>query len=257
MRFARHRAPTVLCLHGLTRNSRDFAELAAHLQKHYRVLAPDVRGRGRSAHDPQWQNYHPGTYVNDMWSLFEALQLNRVAVIGTSMGALMAMLMAAQKPAAIAGIVLNDAGPEVDPRGVARIAAYAGKPVSIKTWQDAAMQAKRNNGDALPGLSDEQWLAYARKAYRENAEGMPVPDMDVKIGEAYRVARTAPQNLWPVFAQIQNVPILVLRGATVQRMEQEKPGLRHVTVPNRGHAPLRDEAECIGAADNHLANVRW
>src|SRR5262249_22310672 len=97
-------APAVLCLHGLTRNSRDFVELAAHLQRHYRVVAADIRGRGHSAYDPQWQNYHPGTYVNDMWLLVDALQLSRVVVIGTSLGALMAMMMAAQKPATIAGI---------------------------------------------------------------------------------------------------------------------------------------------------------
>jgi len=108
-------------------------------------------------------------------------------------------------------------------------------------------------------------LAYARKAYRENAEGIPVPDMDLKIGEAYRAAPATPQNLWPVFAQIQDVPMILLRGATydilsaetVQHMAREKPGLQAVTIPNRGHAPLLDESECIAAIDSFLATLSW
>jgi len=115
-------ASIVLCLHGLTRNSRDFIELVQHLQNNYRVLTPDIRGRGFSAYDPQWHNYHPATYVQDVWTLLDHLKINHIAVIGTSLGALMAMLMSAQKPELITGIVLNDAGPEIDPRGLARIA---------------------------------------------------------------------------------------------------------------------------------------
>lgn len=256
---SKNTAPVVLCLHGLTRNSRDFAELAEHLQKNYRVLAPDIRGRGFSAYDSQWQRYHPATYVDDVWTLLDTLNIHRVAVIGTSLGALMAMLMCAQRPERIVGIVLNDAGPEIDPRGLARIAQYAGKLLPAQSWRDAANQAKWIYGEALPGLSDERWLAYAKKYFRENDVGVPVLDADPNIGRALREALPT-QNLWDIYAQIIATPMLVLRGATsdilsadtVARMHREKPDLRTVEVANRGHAPLLDETECIRAIDEFL-----
>ncbi len=259
----RANAETVLCLHGLTRNSKDFIELAQHLQPRYRVLAPDVRGRGRSEYDPVWQNYHPGTYVTDMWSLLDFLQLRRVIVIGTSMGALMGMLMVAQKPERIAGLVLNDAGPELDPVGLARIAQYAGKLQPVTTWEEATAQIRTVYGDALPGLSAAQWLAYTQKSFREREDGVPVPDSDPKIGDALRTAATAPQTIWSVYQQIRKTPALVIRGAhsdilsteTVTRMAREKPDLCAVTVANRGHAPLLDEPECLSAIDEFLAAV--
>lgn len=258
-------APTVLCLHGLTRNSRDFTALARHLQPHYRILTPDIRGRGRSAYDPHWQNYHPGTYVQDVGALLDELKIERVAIIGTSLGALMAMLLAAQQPQRLAGIALNDAGPEIDPRGLARIAQYAGRAAPVHSWSDAAAYVKTVYGDALWGLDDAQWLAYARLSYRENAEGIPVPDADPNIGAAFRDTPTAPQSLWPVYALLTQLPILVLRGehsdilsaATVQRMAREKPDLQYISIPNRGHAPLLDEPESLQAIDGFLRGLRF
>lgn len=262
-RSPRAAAPSVLCLHGLTRNSRDFIELAEHLQSNYRVLIPDVRGRGRSDYDPVWQNYHPGTYVNDMWTLLDFLQLSRVIIIGTSMGALMGMLMAAQKPEHIAGLVLNDAGPELDPVGLARIAQYAGKLQPVTTWAQATAQTRSVYGDALRGLSAAQWRAYTQKSFRERDDGVPVPDSDPKIGDALRTAATAPQNIWPVYQQIVRTPILAIRGeysdilsaATVARMAREKPDLRAITVANRGHVPLLNEPDCLPAIDKFLADI--
>ena len=257
---------TVLCLHGLTRNSRDFIELAQHLQSSdYRVLALDARGRGRSEYDNHWQNYHPGTYVLDVLALLRELKIERIAIIGTSLGALMAMLLSAQHPQFIAGVVLNDAGPEIDPRGLLRIAQYAGKQPVIGDWRDAAEYVKSIYGEALWGLSDDDWLAYAKLSYRENDAGIPVPDCDPNIGAAFRNASTAPQNLWPVFAQMRATPTLVIRGehsdilsaATVQRMAREKPDLQYIAVPNRGHAPLLNEPECIAAIDRFLAELNF
>lgn len=262
-------AGVVLCLHGLTRNGRDFLALAAHLQSRYRVIVPDLRGRGRSTYDPHWQNYHPGTYVADMFALLDTLRIEKFAIVGTSLGALMAMLMSAQQPRRIGGIVLNDAGPEIDPRGLARIAQYAGKQPVLRDWQDAARYVKSIYGDALRGLSDAEWLAYAQLSYRENADGIPVPDCDPNIGAAFRAAsapnekNTTPQTLWPVFAQIHAMPTLVIRGehsdilseATLQRMADEKSDLQSVTVPNRGHAPLLNEAVCTEAIDRFLGGL--
>ncbi len=260
----------VLCLHGLTRNSRDFGALAAHLQTRFRVLAPDMRGRGHSEYDPHWQNYHPGTYVLDMFALLRELQIERVAIIGTSLGALMAMLMSAHQPRSIVGMVLNDAGPEIDPRGLARIAQYASNQPSVRNWDDAAQYVKSIYGEALWGLSDADWFAYAKLSYRENADGIPVPDCDPNIGAAFRDASVTtknapPQNLWPVFAQIKATPTLVIRGehsdilsaATVQRMAREKPDLQYIAVPNRGHAPLLNEPMCVTAIERFLAELKF
>lgn len=257
-------AKAVLCLHGLTRNGRDFLEIAGHLQSHYRILVPDIRGRGRSEYDPRWQNYHPGTYVGDMFALLDALHIERVAIIGTSLGALMAMLMAAQQPLRIAGVVLNDAGPEIDPRGLARIAQYAGSQPVVRNWDDVVQHIKSIYGDALGGLSDSDWLAYANLTYRENAAGIPVPDYDTNIGRAFRddsASNTSAPNLWPVFAKILKMPMLVIRGEhsdilsaeTVQRMMQEKPDLNYISVPDRGHAPLLNEKVCVAEIDCFLA----
>jgi len=251
----------VLCLPGLTRNSRDFAALAAHLSEHHPVLSADLRGRGRSAWDPDPTRYHLMTYVADAWSLLDSRQLSRVVVVGTSLGALMGMAMAAMKPERIAGVVLNDAGPEIDPAGLRRIAGYAGKLPPVSSWAEAAAQARNVYGLALPGLSDADWLDYARRGYRENAAGVPVPDMDPKIADALKNAPTAAADLWPLYAQIKSVPMLLIRGAlsdllsaaTLARMAREKPALQHITVANRGHTPLLNEPECLAAIDAFLA----
>jgi pimeloyl-ACP methyl ester carboxylesterase len=251
----------VLCLPGLTRNSRDFGALARHLSAAHEVLTPDLRGRGRSAWDQDASHYQLPFYVQDAWSLLDARGVKRVLVIGTSLGALMAMVMAATRPDRVAGIVLNDAGPEIDPAGVRRIAGYAGKLPPVTSWQEAAAQTKSVYSAALPGLSDTQWLEFTHRGYRENAAGVPVPDVDPKIAEALRNPTAGPADLWPLYAQIQHVPMLVIRGAlsdilsaaTVARMLREQPDLEHVTVANRGHTPLLDEPECLTAIDAFLA----
>jgi pimeloyl-ACP methyl ester carboxylesterase len=250
----------VLCLPGLTRNSRDFIALAAHLSSRREVLAADLRGRGRSAWDPDPTHYHLPVYVQDAWSLLESRHISRVVVVGTSLGALMGMAMAAMKPERIAGVVLNDAGPEFDPVGIRRIAGYAGKLPPVTSWAEAAAQAKSVYGLALPGLSDADWLDYAHLGYRENAAGIPVPDVDPKISEAFKNPPTAVTDLWPLYSQIKGVPLLVIRGAlsdllsaaTLARMAREKPDLEHITVANRGHTPLLNEPECLAAIDAFL-----
>jgi pimeloyl-ACP methyl ester carboxylesterase len=250
----------VLCLPGLTRNSKDFVELAQRIRMQHEVLAADLRGRGRSAWDPEPERYQLPTYVRDVITLLDARSVPRVVIIGTSLGALIGMTLAALSPDRIAGVVLNDAGPEIDPAGVSRIAGYVGRLPPVSTWAEAAAQARSVYGAALPGLTDQQWLDYARRAYRENASGEPILDMDPKIAEAFRSAPTAPADLWPVFAQIAAVPMLVLRGAlsdllsaaTVERMRREKATVQAVTVANRGHAPLLDEPECVVAIDEFL-----
>jgi pimeloyl-ACP methyl ester carboxylesterase len=253
----------VLCLPGLTRNSRDFADVAQRLQRDRRVLCADLRGRGRSEHDPNWQNYHPGTYLGDVAALLADAGVERCIFFGTSLGGILTMLTAATRPQLVAAAILNDIGPEVDPAGLARIASYVGRFPPARTWDEAVATVRATYELALPGLSDAHWADYARRSYTD-VDGTPRLDMDPMIGEAVRAApaATAP-DLWPVFNALAAVPTLVLRGATsdilapatLDRMQALKPDLVRVEVAQRGHVPLLDEPEAVTAVDDFLARL--
>ena len=206
-------APVVLCLHGLMRNSRDFEDLAPHLATRYRVIVPDVRGRGLSARDPNFSNYQIPVYINDLLRLAAGLGVPRASIIGTSMGGLMAMVLAARQPQLVARIVLNDVGPEVDGQGLERIRGYAGKSPPVESWGQAIAQVRSIYGGAWPGLSDERWERIARRSYRANAQGVPEADADPLIAEPLRDNKTAAPNLWPLWGALAEFPILAIRGA--------------------------------------------
>ena len=254
-------AGSVLCLHGLTRNSRDFEDLAPHLQYRYRIIVPDVRGRGRSARDPNPQNYQPAIYLQDILSLLDSVEAQRVAVIGTSMGGLLAMMMAVGSRDRVSGVVLNDMGPEVDPAGLERIKGYAGRLPPPKNWDDAVAQTQTVFGNAWPNLSAERWSALTRRGYREDEKGALNVDADPMIGEMLRAAPAATASLWPFWKALRGIPILAIRGAqsdilsaeTFAKMKAENPELLQLEVAQRGHVPLLDEPECIAAIDAFLA----
>ncbi len=259
-----HAAATpVLCLPGLTRNSKDFESVAVWLSAGRRVLTPDLRGRGRSDRDPNWQNYQPLTYAQDVVQLLDALQVPRVMLIGTSLGGLIAMIMGLTASQRLAGVALNDIGPEVDPAGLARIAGYVGLLPAVTSWEEAVSQARLVNGVALPEFTDADWLRFARLTYREDEAGRPVLDMDPKIGDAARRVSGPAPDLWMLFGALQSLPLLVLRGetsdilsaATVAKMAQRKPDLQQVTVPRRGHAPTLDEPVAREALSAWLKRV--
>jgi pimeloyl-ACP methyl ester carboxylesterase len=253
----------VLCLPGLTRNSRDFETVAPRIALTRRVLCADLRGRGASQHDPHWQNYHPGTYLADLALLLADAGVERVVLLGTSLGGILSMLLAATRPGAVAAVVLNDVGPEVAAAGLQRIATYVGRHAPVSSWAEAVAQTRATYAFALPGLSEEQWLAFARRSFSE-VDGVPRLDMDPMIGEAVRAAPTAAApDLWPVYASLRSIRTLAIRGATsdilseetFERMAREKPDLERVTVPGRGHTPLLDEPECVAAIDAFLATI--
>jgi pimeloyl-ACP methyl ester carboxylesterase len=258
-------ARAVLCLHGLTRNSKDFEDLARYLSSRYRLICPDLRGRGLSEYDPQWQNYKPATYLADIAGLLTGLHVRRVSVIGTSLGGLLAMLLPAFLPGAITGVVLNDIGPEVDSAGIARIRTYAGKLPPVASWEEAVAQLRLVFSAAWPGLSDETWSRLVRRNYREDATGTPVLECDPQVGEALRSAPATAGDLWSVWAQLSDLPVLAIRGAlsdllsasTLARMQREKPNLTTLMVAERGHVPLLDEPECLAAIDTFLARLPW
>jgi pimeloyl-ACP methyl ester carboxylesterase len=250
----------VLCLHGLMRNSRDFEDLAVHLAARYRVIVPDVRGRGWSARDPNFNNYQIPVYLQDLLLLLAGLGAARVTIIGTSMGGLMAMVLAVTQPQLVAGIVLNDVGPEVDRTGLERIRGYAGKAPPVRDWAGAIAQVRLVYGGAWPGLDEARWEKIARASYRADAQGVPQPDADPLIAEPLRDTSKAAPDLWPLWAALARVRMLAIRGAdsdilsaaTLSRMQREKPGLKVLTVANRGHAPMLDEPECLAAIDEFL-----
>jgi pimeloyl-ACP methyl ester carboxylesterase len=253
--------PPVICLPGLTRNSRDFEELALRLAAHHRVLSPDLRGRGRSQWDPEWRNYQPRTYVGDVIAVLDAASVPRIVVIGTSLGGIIAMGLALTVPHRLIAVVINDIGPEVDPRGIARIRGYAGKLPPVNTWAEAAAQVQATHAAAMPDLTEEQWLAYCRRSFREGPDGRPVPDMDPRIGDAIRDGPATPPALWSAFEALRPIPTLAIRGArsdllsaeVFARMKELKPDLVQVEIANRGHAPLLDEPASLAALDAFLA----
>jgi pimeloyl-ACP methyl ester carboxylesterase len=253
----------VLCMPGLTRNCRDFESTALRLQCSRRVLTPDLRGRGRSQPDPNWRNYHPGTYLADLTLLLADAGVPRVVLLGTSLGGILSMLIAATAPQLPAAVILNDIGPEVDPAGAQRISSYVGRHAPVHDWAGAAAQMRAMYQVAMPDAEESDWMAFARRSYTE-VDGVPQLDVDPGIGEAVRAAPAgAAPDLWPVYASLRPLPALAIRGelsdvlsqSTFDRMAREKPDLRRVTVARRGHPPLLDEPECIAAIDAFLAAV--
>jgi pimeloyl-ACP methyl ester carboxylesterase len=253
-------APLVLCLHGLMRNSRDFEDLATHLASRYRVIVPDVRGRGLSARDHEPANYQLPVYLQDLVTLLGGLGARRLSAIGTSMGGLLAMLLAVRESGLVDAIVLNDIGPELDRAGLERIRGYAGRSPPVANWAQAAAVVRGIYASEWPNLSPARWDKIARASYREDAHGVPQADADPAIGEQMRSSARAAADVWPLWAALGALPVLAIRGAhsdilspaTLARMQQEKPDLQVLSVADRGHAPLLDEPECVRAIDAFL-----
>lgn len=248
--------PPLLLMHGLTRNSADFDPLVPHLAGRYRLLVPDQRGRGLSAADPDPANYRPDVYAADMFALLGSLSIDRAGLVGTSMGGLMAMVMAAQQPERVSALVLNDIGPVLDPAGLARIGGYVGAAGPFADWAEAAARTAAINGPAFPDFSDDDWLAFARRTCREDADGRVAFNYDPAIAAAFDGVPAEQPDLWPLWAALAEKPVLVLRGslsdllapATVARMASEHSGpFFACDIPGRGHAPLLDEPAALAA----------
>lgn len=254
-------SPVVVCLPGLTRNSKDFAALAEYLGARYRVLCPDLRGRGRSARDRKPERYRPDVYVADIECLLDALGVQRAGVIGTSLGALLAMLMHARSPGRVTRVILNDAGPELDPRGIARIAGYVGAPAPpMADWADAARRMAQTYGACYPDFAESDWSDYARASCFRDVDSLVKLDYDPDIALGLKTG-TATPDLWPLFECLRSIPALVVRGeisdllseSIVARMRERLPALGCAVVPGRGHAPTLNEPVARAAIDAFLA----
>lgn len=255
--------PPLLMLHGLTRNSRDFEELAERYAGDWRVIVPDFRGRGESQWDPAPARYVPGTYAMDVLQLLDELGLKEAVFLGTSLGGLVAMIVATVAPDRIAGVLLNDVGPELDLSGIDRIKTYVGKPVTFRDWNDVATQLRERSGDVHPAYGDDDWLRFARRVCRETERGIEF-DYDMAIAEPFQAGNTGEvPDGWPFYRALAGRPVLVLRGGNsdllsdpaAERMATEIPDVEVVTVHGVGHAPDLAEPESLAAIDRLLERV--
>lgn len=249
----------VIAIHGLTRNSADFGTIAPLIaQTGRRVLAVDVRGRGLSDRAIDPMTYQPATYAQDVLGLMSGLGIEKAVFIGTSMGGLITMAIAAIRSKVVAGAVLNDIGPEVSPVGLGRIASYAGEQVEINNWADAAAYARRLNEVAFPHYTDADWDVFARRVFRIGTEGTPVLDYDPDISVPIRAAgaKALVPNLWPMFGRLARArPVLLVRGETsdllsaaiAAKMQKRAPKMDLAEVSGVGHAPMLDEPEAKAA----------
>jgi pimeloyl-ACP methyl ester carboxylesterase len=257
----------VICLHGLTRNSRDFEVIAPRIAAlGRRVLVMDVRGRGKSANDPDPAHYVPTVYAQDVIAMMDQLGAPRAVFVGTSMGGLITMVLALTAPDRIVAGVLNDVGHKVNPAGLARIAGYVGATRPVANWDEAADVCRSTNGEAFPGRADDErfWQSFARRVFHQRDDGLLELDYDPHIALAFIDTSDAPApDLTPLFQALAQRPVLSVRGALsdiltedgVEAMRAIKPDLEVATVANVGHAPLLDEPEAWDAILDFLARV--
>ncbi|MBK1866442.1 alpha/beta fold hydrolase [Aestuariivirga sp. YIM B02566] len=250
-------ATPLLCLSGLTRNVRDFEPLAQWLGGQRRLITMDYRGRGRSAYAPDPSTYRPDVELADALRLLDELAVDQVSVVGTSRGGIIAMIMAAQYPQRLKGVLLNDVGPVIEKASLLRIRSYLGKALSFATWDEAADALKKNH-PGFETLSATEWLAYARRVYIEKG-GRITNDYDLRLAEAFptdeQIQQAESPDLWPLFDTLLTLPVTVLRAehsdllsdATVAQMKRRHPLLAAHTIKDRGHVPFLDEPDAQAA----------
>ena len=256
----------VICLHGLTRNSKDFEDIAPVITGWgRRVIAADVRGRGQSDHDPNPNNYQPKIYARDAVEMMAALDIPRAVFMGTSMGGIITMTMMAVRPKAVAAAILNDVGPAIAPEGIERILGYAGKPIDVRSWQDAASYVRHTNSIAFPHFGDDDWRRFAARTFREGSSG---PELDYDPAIKGPISKPPSRiALWLVGLMFRRLgrtrPTLLIRGEMsdlisseiADRMQRMAPGMRRVDVPGVGHAPMLTEPEAVDAIEQFLRTV--
>lgn len=254
----------VVCLPGLTRNSKDFGTLAPLLAARRRVICPDFRGRGKSSYtDPA--AYRPNVEASDTLALLDRLGIGRVAIIGTSRGGIVAMVTAALAPGRLAGAAFNDIGPKIEMAGLLRIRSYLGADPQFASWEQAVLALKATN-PGFATLRDAEWMAFARRVFRDE-NGLPRADYDAGLAQNFPSAGDIEAGnvpeLWELFDAMVQLPMLVLRGeysdllsaGTVAGMRRRSPSLASMTVKDRGHVPFLDEPESLAAIDDWLLAV--
>jgi pimeloyl-ACP methyl ester carboxylesterase len=259
------RRPAV-CLAGLTRNSRDFHDLATVLARQDEtgrdVYCLDYRGRGRSEHDASWKNYSILVELNDALDFMTMKRLDRAAVVGTSRGGLITMLMAVLRPTALGAAVLNDIGPVIEREGLARIIAYVGRVPLPADWREATQLVFEMNRRQFTAIPADEWETIARQIFNDD-NGLPASAYDPSLAKAISMMDGPTPELWPQFAALTHVPVLAIRGEnsdilsqrTVAEMQARHPRLAAVTVRGQGHAPFLKDAVTIGAVASFLSRT--
>jgi pimeloyl-ACP methyl ester carboxylesterase len=257
--------PPVVCLHGLTRNARDFEMLAERLSGSWRLIVPDFRGRGLSDHDPMAVRYVPPTYAADILQLLDELAIGEAVFVGTSLGGIVTMILAGFAPQRIAGAVLNDVGPSLETAGLDRIRSYVGQPLLFRDWDEAAEKLSARHAEAHPAYGRDEWRAYAKRVARETKRGIEF-DYDMAIAEPFMAMdddAAAAVDAWPLVIGLIGKPVLILRGEqsdlfsaqTAERMRDTIPGAELATIPDVGHAPDLAEPQAVAAIDRLLERV--
>jgi pimeloyl-ACP methyl ester carboxylesterase len=256
--------PPILCIPGLTRNCRDFEPVADAFAGEWQVLCADLRGRGQSDYARDSSSYQPLQYAADILALLDHLEIDRVVAVGTSLGGIVIMLLALQAPERLAGVVLNDVGPEIEAAGLARIRGYVGQGRSFPTWMHAARGLREQGGPAHPHFAISDWLKLAKRLMAVGPGGRIAFDYDMKIAEPFQTADgTAPVDMWPAFRALAGRPVLAIRGelsdilsaATLERMATEIPEMDVCMVSRTGHAPTLEEPEAQAAIGRLLIKV--
>ena len=254
-------ATPVLCLPGLSRNSRDFHDLAMRLKIKRRVVCPDYRGRGRSEYDSDPANYNPKKLLDDVRHLLVATNLQKFVAIGTSMGGLLSMALGALTPSSLKGVVLNDIGPDIGGDGLQKILTYLGRDNPQPDWPAATRALKA----MLPGLSfrtAEEWRTATEGTFQKREDGLLHIDWDPLIIEPMKIPIDGTE-LWTLFRAIRSKPTLLVHGAnsdilnqaTVSKMTEHHPRLTAITVAGAGHAPSLIEDEASSALDIFLNQI--
>ena len=250
----------MLCLHGLTRNARDFELLAERYSPEFRVILLEFRGRGLSDPDPLPMRYNPLTYAADVLELLDHLQLPQAIFVGTSLGGLVTMAIAGVAPERIAAAILNDVGPELGQAGLDRIQKYLGTDARFQTWEAAANAIAANQGASFPRYTADDWLKMARRNCRQQGREI-VFDYDMGIAVPFQAGGPVSKvDLWPLYAALAQKPLLVIRGEiselltadTFAKMKQAAPDAEFVVVTETGHAPDLSEPEALAALDRFL-----
>ncbi|WP_024575146.1 MULTISPECIES: alpha/beta hydrolase [unclassified Afipia] len=242
----------VLCLPGLTRTTEDFNEIARAIAtdpaKPRKVVAIDYRGRGLSDYDPDPAKYAVPVELGDVMTIAASLGITRAILLGTSRGGLISMALAAAQPQLLAGVILNDIGPELDIRGLMKIKGYLASPPPVTTWDEGARGMRDLFGGVFPSLTDADWMAWARRAFREKAGGGLERTYDLNIArtlDGLDPASPLPQ-VWELFDKLAGIPLMLIHGELsdllspqgVQDMIARRPDIDLVKVADQGHAPL-------------------
>lgn len=257
-----------VCLPGLTRNARDFHELALHLScaspSARTVVAFDYRGRGQSEHDSNWKNYDPLVEAGDVMAGLVALGIGEAAFIGTSRGGLVIFAIAALRPGLLKAAVLNDIGPVIDGAGLAQIRGYLERAPKPRDFAEAVAIQRKAQAASFPALSDADWERAGRAFFRDE-HGRPVADFDpalLKTLDKVDLGRPLP-TLWPQFLGLRNIPLMAIRGEnssltsaeTLEEMARQHPDIRTFTVAGQGHAPFLETAGLPGKIAAFLEEV--